>query len=52
MNEGETLETLAPKSDARYGLFLHMGVAAQVRCVVSWEDAGGEHENSATLRFF
>jgi hypothetical protein len=52
MNDGQKLETLAPASDARYGLALHMGVAAQVRCVVSWEDAGGEHENSATLRFF
>lgn len=52
MNDGQKLETLAPNSDARYGLALHMGVAAQVRCVVTWEDAGGEHENAATLRFF
>ncbi|HXF32225.1 MAG TPA: hypothetical protein VN522_11960 [Solirubrobacterales bacterium] len=52
LSDDEALETLAPRSDARYGLALHMGVAAQVRCVVSWEDAAGEHENSATVRFF
>jgi hypothetical protein len=46
------LEVLAPGSDARYQLMMHMGVAPQARCVVSWSDAGGEHENTATLRFF
>lgn len=46
------LEILAPGSDARYLLLLHMGVAAQVRCIVSWEDQLGIHENVATLRFF
>jgi hypothetical protein len=51
-NDGLKLETLPPNSDARYRLLLHMGVAPQARCVVSWEDATGEHENSATLRFF
>jgi hypothetical protein len=46
------LEVLAPEADARYQLILHMGVAPQARCVVSWEDSAGEHENQATLRFF
>jgi hypothetical protein len=47
------LEVLAPYGEASYLLILHMGVAPQVRCVVSWEGADGEHhENTATLRLF
>ena len=46
------LEVLAPGGEASYTLNLHMGTAPQARCVVSWDDAGGEHENRATLRFF
>jgi hypothetical protein len=46
------LEALAPGQEARYGLTLHMGVAPQARCVVTWQDDDGEHENRATLRFF
>lgn len=46
------LESLAPGSDAQYVLALFMGAASQVRCVVSWTDTGGKHENVATLRFF
>jgi hypothetical protein len=51
--EGDAaLESLAPGSDTQYALALFMGVAPQVRCVVSWTDTAGEHENIATLRFF
>lgn len=46
------LEALAPGADAAYPLLLFMGVAPQARCVVSWEDSLGQHENAATLRFF
>jgi hypothetical protein len=46
------LEVLAPHADAAYTLLMHMGVADQARCVVTWEDATGERENIATLRFF
>lgn len=46
------LEVLAPHTDAAYTLFMHMGVADQARCVVTWEDSAGEQENVATLRFF
>jgi hypothetical protein len=46
------LEVLAPHSDAAYTLLMHMGVAEQARCVVTWEDSIGERENVATLRFF
>jgi hypothetical protein len=49
--DGE-LEVLAPRGEARYSLALHMGVAAQARCVVTWQDDAGEHENRSTLRFF
>jgi hypothetical protein len=46
------LEALAPHTDAAYTLFMHMGVADQARCVVTWEDSAGEREKVATLRFF
>lgn len=46
------LEVLAPHTDAAYALFMHMGVADQARCVVTWEDSAGDRENVATLRFF
>jgi hypothetical protein len=46
------LEALAPHTDAAYTLLMHMGVANQARCVVTWEDSAGERENAATLRFF
>jgi hypothetical protein len=46
------LKVLAPHTDAAYTLFMHMGVADQARCVVTWEDSAGERENVATLRFF
>jgi hypothetical protein len=48
----DALESLAPGGEARYPLALFMGAAAQVRCVVSWTDTAGAHENTATLRFF
>jgi len=51
-SQDNLLEALAPNGDADYLLFLHMGVADQARCVVTWEDSGGEHENAATVRFF
>lgn len=51
-NDDRELEVLAPAGEASYGLILHMGVAPQVRCIVTWEDTTGEHENRATLRFF
>jgi hypothetical protein len=62
-NEGEVppemfeadrpLEALPPGGgEASYGLFMHSGVASQIRCVVSWEDSAGSQENTATLRFF
>ena len=46
------LEVLAPHTDAAYTLLMHMGVADQARCVVTWEDSVGKRENVATLRFF
>jgi hypothetical protein len=46
------LVALPPAGDARFALALHMGVAEQGRCVVTWEDSAGEHENGWTLRFF
>ena len=46
------LEILAPRTDAAYTILMHAGVADQARCVVTWEDAAGERENAATLRFF
>lgn len=52
LDGGGELEVLAPGGEARYSLALHMGVAAQARCVVTWQDDAGEHENRATLRFF
>ncbi|MGA9633881.1 MAG: hypothetical protein WBQ41_01445 [Solirubrobacterales bacterium] len=51
-NDPGELEVFAPRSDASYLLIMSMGVAEQARCVVSWEDSAGEHENIATLRFF
>lgn len=51
-NDGRALEVLAPGSEASYLLILHMGVAPQARCIVTWDDVAGEHENRATLRFF
>jgi len=52
LNDGRPLEVLAPGSEAQYVLVMHMGVAPQARCVVNWTDDDGEHENTATLRFF
>lgn len=46
------LEALAPGGEAGYPLAIYMGVAPQARCVVTWEDSAGEHENVATLRFY
>jgi hypothetical protein len=50
--ERRPLEVLAPGTDTEYGLFMHSGVVDQARCVVTWQDSAGEHENTATLRFF
>jgi hypothetical protein len=52
MDDNAVLESLAPRSDAKYALALFMGAAQQARCVVSWTDTAGEYENVATLRFF
>jgi hypothetical protein len=52
VDDPRPLEALAPGADAAYPLILYMGVAPQARCVVSWEDSTGKHENTATLRFF
>jgi hypothetical protein len=46
------LEVLAPGTEAHYPMMMFMGVAPQARCVVTWTDSSGEHENIATLRFF
>lgn len=51
-DDSDELEVLAPHTDAAYTLIMHMGVADQARCVVSWQDSAGERENVATLRFF
>lgn len=51
-DEVRALEVLAPGGDASYPLIMHMGVTAQARCIVTWEDAAGEHETRATLRFY
>ncbi len=52
LDEERPLEVLPPQGEASYGIHLHSGVAAQARCVVSWEDDAGFHENSATVRFY
>jgi hypothetical protein len=52
IDEDRELETLAPGGQASYGLYMHIGTAPQARCVVTWEDSTGQHENQATLRFF
>jgi hypothetical protein len=52
LGDPNALEVLAPHTDAPYALFMHMGVAEQARCIVTWEDSTGERENVATLRFF
>jgi hypothetical protein len=53
MNEGgRPLEILAPTGEAPYVLAMHGGVAPQARCIVTWQDSTGDHENRATLRFF
>lgn len=46
------LEVLPPGGEASSNLMLVVQTASQVRCVVTWEDDLGEHENRATLRFF
>jgi len=46
------LEVLSPGGEAAYGLLMVMGTASQVRCIVTWEDSGGDHENMATLRLY
>jgi hypothetical protein len=46
------LEVLAPGGNAPYVLALFGGIAPQARCVVTWEDSAGTHENRATLRFY
>ena len=46
------VEILAPGGEAGYELALHMNVAPQARCYVTWVDDAGEHENVATVRFF
>jgi hypothetical protein len=51
-DEEPNLETLAPGGEAAYALLMHVGVGPQARCVVTWEDSFGEHENQATVRFF
>jgi hypothetical protein len=48
----QPVEVLAPGGEVGYPLILHMGVAPQARCIVTWEDATGEHENRATIRFY
>jgi len=52
LDERRDLEVLAPGGEASYTLVMHGGIAGQARCVVSWEDSSGEHQNVATLRFF
>jgi len=51
LSDSTELESLAPGGEASYSLALVMGTAPQARCVVTWEDSLGEHENRATLRF-
>jgi hypothetical protein len=52
LGDDRGLEILAPASEASYPIVLYSGVASQARCVVTWEDGAGEHENQATLRFY
>jgi hypothetical protein len=52
LDERRHLEVLAPNGEAAYILVMHGGVASQARCIVSWQDSTGAHENRATLRFF
>jgi hypothetical protein len=44
------VEVLAPHSETKFHLIVAMGMASQVRCVVSWSDERGIQENMATLR--
>jgi hypothetical protein len=44
------IEVLAPHSQTRFVLIVTLGMAPQVRCVVSWSDNRGNQENMATLR--
>jgi hypothetical protein len=52
MGETGELGALAPGGEAPYTLGFPMSVAPQARCVVTWEDSAGEHQNVATLKFF
>jgi len=44
------IEILAPKSETRFVLIATMGMAIQVRCIVSWNDNRGNQQNMSTLR--
>ena len=44
LDDVQLLEVLAPSGEASFTLVMHMGVASQARCIVTWEDAQGEHE--------
>lgn len=52
LGDDRELESLPPEGESETQLYLHSGVASQVRCTVTWEDSGGEHESVGTLRFF
>lgn len=52
LDDDRPLEALAPGTEASYGLYPDSGSARQMRCVVTWEDDLGVHENSATVRLF
>lgn len=51
LDESGPLEVLPPGGEAPYPIVLYAGVARQARCIVTWRDSSGEHENQATVRF-
>lgn len=44
------LEILAPHGEVAFGLIATIGMASQLRCIVSWRDDRGQQKNVATLR--
>lgn len=44
------IEVLSPGGEYRFQIFVPMGSSFRNRCIVSWVDARGNQENSASLR--
>jgi nucleoside 2-deoxyribosyltransferase len=50
INEDRPLEVLAPHGVASYPMVVSMATGPQARCIVTWEDDAGPHEQVATIR--